>query len=146
MTDIIGFVEDFTDEDPDPQPRPFRIDDDVFYVSAVAPAGTLIDLAKLASIDQTNAQQMAKAMETLADVLDSVMMPESAVRFAQRMRSPIRPIQAKQVMKIVRWLVQVYSGKDRTAPVSSSPTGLPSTGPSSTDGAPVEASIPGSFH
>jgi hypothetical protein len=147
--EIVGFVEDFSEEPGDEvPPLPFRVDDEVYYVAGQAPIGALLDLSALAAFDQSSVQdpmKMAKATTTLMAFLDSVMMPESAVRFAARMRTPIRPISPKQIMRIITWCVGVYTGKDRMAPSSSSPDGSVSTGRSSTDGAAHMASTPPSF-
>jgi hypothetical protein len=145
--EIVGFVEDFSEEGEEAPPIPFKIDNEVYYVAGAAPIGAMLDLSSLAAFD-TNTQDvmaMAKATTTLMSFLDAVMMPESAVRFAARMRQPIRPIRPTQIMRIIRWCATIYSGKDRTAPPVSSPDGSVATGPSSTDGAVPVGSTPPSF-
>jgi len=144
--DASNFVEDFTEVSDDVPPRPFKIDDDVFYVTSVPPAGALMDLAEMASFDQNNPTHMVRLVGKMSSFLDAVMMPESAVRFAERMRSPIKPIKATQIVKILQWLMKVYSGgKDQSAQSLHSQAGPGATGPNSTDGAQPVASTPGNY-
>ena len=78
----------------------------------------------------------------MADFLDTVLLPESSVRFAKRMRSAEDPITGADLVETVNWLVgEVYGGRP-TTPSSSSPDGSSTTGTSSTDGAPLLASTP----
>ena len=131
-------IEDFTEEiDP---PKPFKIDGDVFYAVGAPPAGALLDLAELANMGE----DPAKALGSVASFLDTILLAESAQKFAQRMRDPENPITQKQLMRILQWLIQEY-GNRPTVPASSSQGGQASTGTPTTGTAQTEASIPGSF-
>jgi hypothetical protein len=93
-------------------------------------------------IGQSNALQTKEATpETLNDVLNifnTILVPESAVRFAERLKSMENPVDLTQVMEIMVWLMELY-GRRPTPPPSDSSAGLPSEsdGTTSTAGAPL---------
>jgi hypothetical protein len=70
--------------------------------------------------------------------LDQVLLPESAQRFADRLRSVTEPIDLYQVQDVLRFLIGRYSGRP-TEPSLSSQNGHDGTTTSSTAGAPAEA-------
>lgn len=107
-------MKDFTDTDRPTEPIRFTVDGDTFECAAVLPAGAGYDLVAAATSGDKG-QMVALAGASL----DAIMLPESARRFAQRMRDPERPITDAQVGAILRWLTEQYSARP-TTPASSS--------------------------
>lgn len=139
------------------EPIPFDVDDDTFYALPAMPGMSTLDMAAMA--DQGTKAERAKA---IMGVLDSVLLPESAVRFAHRMRGRrprrpdevteehpedepvmLMPITVEDASAIVRWLVtEVYHvGRPTEGPSLSQPGSL-QPGTPSTDGAPPVESTP----
>lgn len=90
----------------------------------------MIDMAK---------KQTGRTME----FLDLVLEPESALRFAERMRSTVDPITMEQATEVFQWLLGEY-GNRPTKPSNSSAASPEGNGTSSTVGAQLETSIPSS--
>lgn len=126
-------TKDFTDRN-HTEPQTFMIDDDLFECARVLPAGVGRKFAQLQ--DKSPVEQF----DGIGEILDIVLLPESAERFAARMVDPQNPISMEQIGQIIEWLVEEYGGRPTTPSANSlpSPTG---TGTSSTDGAPVEVSM-----
>jgi len=108
----------------------FDIDGEAFTAIGTAPAGPLLDVAA-AHDDERIAMMMA--------FLDGVLVPESAERFAARLRSTDNPIDAQTLGEVVEYLVEVYSRRP-TQPGEPSPNGDSTTGTSLTVAAPRKAS------
>lgn len=116
---------------------PFTLDEDTFIAVGVAPAMAILDVAAV-----NKAADMDK-IRIILDFLDQVLLPESAIRFAERLRSSTEPITIDQAASIAVWLMEEVYAPDRpTEALSPSPNGSESTGPSSTDGAPASESTP----
>lgn len=132
MTDIKSFTNMNKKEN-----VPFVIDDDTFTAVGIAPAMAVLDVAAV-----NKAADMDK-IRIILEFLDQVLLPDSAIRFAERLRSSTEPITIDQAASIAVWLMEeVYSPERPTEAPSPSPNGSGSTGPSSTDGAPALASTP----
>lgn len=109
--------------------------DEFFYAAPDVPGGTLLDFAS------TDDGPVFDRMVAMMRFLDQVLLPESAVRFAARLRSAADPITTGDVVELCNWLIgDVYGGRP-TGPSSSSENGSSPTTSSSTDGAPLPASI-----
>lgn len=138
---------------PKREPIRFKIDDDVF--EAVPTVGAevmrdvigMTDTIKLMSEGQDTANVSPEKLTKAADgvkthtaralqFLDMVLLPDSALRFAERMRSLENPITLEQTLQVWTWLIAQYSGRP-TEPSSPSANGHGGTGTSSTAGAPV---------
>jgi hypothetical protein len=148
-------VKDFTGT-VDREPLRFKIDDDVFEavprVGAelfrdVINAGNVADLAELQGKDLSDLtnEQAAKLAQTVnlqtekaMMFLDTVLLPDSALRFAERLRSATEPITFTQAYDVWRWLLGEYGGRP-TEPSSPSSSGYDGTGMSSTAGASATA-------
>jgi hypothetical protein len=104
----------------------FRIGEDIFEAAKECPAGVLLSMAAIAADKDGNA--IAGTM----DFLDSVLLPSSREKFAERMRDPENPIALNTVTDLVQWLVELYTGRPTELP-SPSPAGQPAAGPSSTE-------------
>lgn len=136
------------------QPLEFDVDGETFYALPAMPGMATLDMAAMAE-SGTNAERARAIM----GILDSVLLPESATRFAHRMRGArprrpdevtdehpaeepvsVSPITVEDASSIVRWLVSeaYHVGRPTDGPSLSQP-GSSTTGPSSTDGAPPEA-------
>jgi hypothetical protein len=110
------------------KPLRFRVDDDVFECTAEMNAGAQFILAQMSSGDEM------EQMQRLGELLDSVLLPESAERFLRRMRDTVNPITTEQFVDIFAWLMEVYTRRPLLVSFGSA-NGQESTGTSSTDGA-----------
>lgn len=137
------------------EPIPFKIDDDVFHAYPEIGGGLLMDTISFEGLDQLQQltegdldnltqTQMADMMRItqgqttkMMHFMDVVLLPESAERFAARMRAAgggdVKPITLTQCFQVARWLMGKY-GNRPTEPSSPSSNGHGGTGPSSTDG------------
>lgn len=115
----------------------FDIDGEVFKLSSIAPAMAVLDVAKV------NKAEDLEKVTIIMTFLDAVMEPDSAARFAARLGSIDNPITIDQATSIAVWAMEeVYASERPTQEASPSRNGSSTTGQSSTDTAPVEASIP----
>jgi hypothetical protein len=119
-------------------PIEFDIDGEVFYASPVMPADLVLSLGDLA----TESNQGKRAQAAMA-ILDSVLLPESATRFADRMKGGEHPITVLDATGVINWLVSEHYAPARpTGGASPSQPGSSTPGTPSTDGAPPEGSTP----
>ena len=108
---------------------PFDIDGEEFIAVGPQrlPPGVMIDIAGA----ETSKDIMVK-MAAFGGFFDGVLLPESAERFAARMRDPERTIDWDTLGDIVVWLIEeVYTDRP-TMPSSDSSTGSEPTTPTST--------------
>jgi hypothetical protein len=113
----------------------FEVDGDEFTAVGVAPAMAILDVGAV-----NKAEDMDK-IRIILEFLDMVLLPESAARFAARLRSSESPISIDQAAKIAVWLMEeVYAPERPTEAPSPSQNGSGSTGQSSTGGASAPAS------
>lgn len=132
MTDI----KDFTNYDKK-EDISFKVDGDEFVAVGTPSAMAILDIAAV-----NKADNMEK-IRIVLEFLDQVLVGDSAVRFAERLRSNTEPITIDQAASISVWLMEeVYAPERPTEAPSPSQNGSGSTGPSSTDGAPAMASTP----
>jgi hypothetical protein len=108
----------------------FEIDGEVFKIATVAPAMAVLDVAAV-----NEAKDLDK-LRIIMEFLDVVLEPDSATRFAARLKSQENPITIEQCSDVAVWAMEDLFTTDRptTAP-SPSPNGSETTGPSTTDGA-----------
>jgi hypothetical protein len=115
----------------------FDIDGEVFRLASVAPAMAVLDVAKVNTAEDIDKVQIIMVF------LDQVLEPDSAQRFAARLRSIENPISIDQATSIAVWAMEeVYAPERPTPAPSSSPNGSGSTGPSTTDTASTGGSTP----
>lgn len=152
------------------EPLSFTIAPDVFYAVSVLNAdqqlkavsimnamGTSqlegmaidrIDPVNATELDVHRARELASVTNTaiheVMTMLDELLLPDSAVRFAERMKSKTEPIDLGQVMEVFQWLIGQY-GDRPTTPLSSSSNGHSGTGTSSMDDTLPKASIPSPY-
>lgn len=133
-------IKDFTE---DKEPKRFRIDDDVFESAASLPVGVVRKFLKLrrTPVDGDDAEQVEDQMLDVTRILDAVLFPASAERFAARLDSVTEPISTKQLKNVMEWLMEEY-GERPTPPSSTSSGQPPPTNNISMDGVPHEVSIP----
>lgn len=94
-------------------PIPFDVTGELFYAVPDAPAGVMIDMAKLQGASKS------ERLNALGAFLDGVLLPDSAARIAARMRDTSNPIGLEALTELVTWLVEeVYT--------PGTPTGGPS--------------------
>lgn len=89
------------------EPVFFEIDGERFDCIPMLPAGYYLDVVTVGTAQQIN-------------FFDLVMEPVSAERFAERIREMDRPVPQALVNEIVRYLVEVYTGRPTTASNGSS--------------------------
>lgn len=82
----------------------FTIDSDTFRAAGDCPGGMIEDLAVV--VDSPNNADKLRAVMTF---LDQVLEPESADRFAERLRSATEPISFGQAVGVFEWLIETYT-------------------------------------
>lgn len=117
-------------------PIVFDVDGEEFTAIPAMPA-----TASLALVALTEAGSNAEKAQATLGILDELLLPESAERFAARMRGGAHPISLEDALAVVGWLLPEVSGRP-TVGASPSQPGSSTPGPSSTDGAPPEGSTP----
>ena len=80
-------------------------------------------------------------VEALWEFFGGILQGDGADRLKQQAHSKIDPLDIKQLMDIMNWLLEVY-GLRPTQPSNDSSTGSSDDGKSSTAGAPLEMSTP----
>lgn len=138
MTNMISTAlepRDFSSDRPDVV---FTIDGDVFYGPG--------NLAVLSAVDLANhVQDLATpTRQTIVDIINLILYPESAELFIARASSPARPISQQQLTDVMTWLLEKH-GVRPTEESSDSSTGSHNlvTGSSSTDAGSDAASTSG---
>lgn len=113
--------------------RFFVIDDEPFYCCSELPGSVAANFARMIKLDPIDQYPV------LGEILEMVLLPESAERFEARMRNPSRPIGIKQVGKVLNWLLEEFAERPTQPSMpstnSSEPTPIPTETPS-TGGAP----------
>jgi len=95
------------------EPVTFDLDGQTYECIALLPAGFGLDILRYGS---------SKA----AEFFDVIMLPASAERFAAAIRDPEHPVPQETLDEVIRWLVEVYTGRP-TGPPSGSSNGGPTT-------------------
>jgi hypothetical protein len=95
------------------EPVTFDLDGQTYECIPMLPAGFGLDILRYGT---------AKA----AEFFDVIMVPDSAERFAMAIRDPERPVPQETLDEVIRWLVEVYTGRP-TGPSNGSSTGPPAT-------------------
>lgn len=121
-------IKDFTEDRSSLKPKQFRIDDDLFECAPLLPAGATTYLASMMKADDVQRVVM------LGELLDMIVLPESAQRFAARLKDPLNPISNNQLGAIVKWMLEEY-GLFPTQQSSNSAPGPTPTGMNSMAGA-----------
>lgn len=142
-----------------PKPIEFKVDDDVFQAYPAVGGGVMLDtltfdvnVLDLENLDNPNVEASPKQIAAMTSAinnqarkllgfLDIALLPASAERFAERMRSTTEPITLDQALEISRWLMGQY-GVRPTEPSSPSSNGHDGTGTTSMVGVQAEASTP----
>jgi hypothetical protein len=109
----------------------FTIDGDLFEAVSVMPAETLMEFA--GSYAKAG-EAPGDSLEAMRGLLEMVLLPNSYLRIAERMRSKSDPIDINQISELIPWLLEVY-GLRPTQRSSSSADGppAPESGISSTE-------------
>lgn len=121
--------------EPAKPPIPVKIDNDVFYCASALPGGAM---KLLGTMNRISADEQ---IERMGEVLDVIMFEESKERFIDRMNDPANPITIDQFAKMFAYVMMLYSEDRPTEPVSPSPSGQNTGGPSSMVTAPRMESI-----
>jgi hypothetical protein len=118
----------------------FTIDDDVFEAAQAIPADTLLDFAvNFQGLDEASGEDQRQSMLT---ILQTVLLPDSYLRFRERMSDQLRPIDLAQANEVVEWVMGEY-GMRPTLPSEPSADGSASqeSGTPLTENTAAEVSI-----
>lgn len=110
----------------------FTLDGDRYDVlPGDPPVGFTLDLAKIAAPGTKELDRLV----LVGQLLDDVLLPESADRLGAALRDTAKPVYVEDVLPVLQWLIEeVYSGRPtESAPPSSN--GRRTTGRTSTAGA-----------
>lgn len=115
---------------------PFHLPNDDFVYEIIAtdpPAGVYFDIA--AMVEGAPVERLA----AIARILDCCLTPDSAFRFAERIRTrdPLLRLDIADAVEVVTWIIGEISGRP-TQPSSGSSSGELDSGASSTDDSPNE--------
>lgn len=133
MTTESGKVE-IVDFSRPPEPKRFRINDDIFEAAPELPLGTMEIAANISA-----ARIKDEGVEPILEFFDAILFDQSAARLRERAKSKTEPIGLAHLMPIINWLLEAY-GLRPTQPSENS-SGSPSeTGTSLTDGVQSETS------
>jgi hypothetical protein len=97
---------DFGEDVVDAKRIPFKINEEVFWAVPHQPAALLFDLA--AAVKETSLEGQINALATF---MQTMLVPESYERLKERMRDTERPVSFPQLMRIMEWLMEQYSGR-----------------------------------
>lgn len=138
--------------DPDGQPVPFDVNGERFEARPAGsmPGGFLFDAAEIMGLVQhlgPNPNAATVDLPTLLHLmrlchraLDEMLLPESATRFADRLRSGDTPIDVFTALEVVTYLIEEVFADRPTMPSSSSPSS-PSTDVPQVDGGVVGSTV-----
>ena len=117
----------------------FTADGDTFYGVPRVATGLLTDV-----ISHINAATAIEAkIEAVSEFFDITLIDESATLVRSRLRDKKNPLDLGQALDIIDYLVETYAARPtRPSPSSSDGSTTEETGTSSTDGVPLEVSIP----
>jgi hypothetical protein len=126
----------------------FKIDNDIFECSNTIPVNlqrklmhSQVGLRPTGAGETMDLAAVEAQMDVVVEILDAIMMPASATRFAERMGSKLEPITTDQLGEVLTYLMEVF-GERPTQQSSGSADSLSATGPTSTDGALLMESTP----
>jgi hypothetical protein len=132
-------IKDFTRRRKAPQ---FRIDEDLFTAVAAIPAEEMISFAEQITTADPTQMSPREQVSLLRKTLENMLVPESLLRFQQRMADKTNPIDMEQLNDVVEWLFEEYGLRPTTGSSSSSSGGSPPVpGITSTDSMPDVVSI-----
>lgn len=120
-----------------PEPKRFRVNNDVFECSPELPLGVLARAAKM-KMDRETLER--DGLEPILGFFDEVFIGDSSQRFRARVDDKANPIGMRHILKILPWLLEVY-GLRPTEPSESSSPSPESAGTTSTGGVSSEESI-----
>lgn len=97
-------------------PLKFTIDGEEFTAASSIPGDMMVQVAKF--LESTD---MAEQVDVIVTFLDSVLVPESATRFAARFKSAENPITIDVAADVVMYLIEQLQSRP-TGPASDSPS------------------------
>lgn len=86
----------------------FRIDDDVFTAVSAIPAEEMIVFAEQITTADPSQMSPREQVGLLRKTLENMLEPESLLRFHERMRDKLNPIDMEQLNDVVEWLFEEY--------------------------------------
>jgi hypothetical protein len=119
------------------KPHSFKIGEERYDCAHKLPAGVVRDLNRMRRLDPESEEQT----EMFFSLLDMILLPESAERFAARMRDPVNPIDMEDVSNTMIWIVEEYGDRPTTPPNGSSPSETPSVTTSTESSPPTAVAI-----
>lgn len=118
----------------------FRVGQEEYDAIPAIPLGMVMELGGLVkNFGSVAAGEFDTKMDALYTFFDGLLQDDGGTRFRKQAQSKVDPLDPKQVIDVMHWLLEVY-GLRPTEPSSDSSSGLSATGSSSTDGAQVEGS------
>src|SRR5688500_8832339 len=83
----------------------FQVDEDNFQAMSVLPVPLMQELIGKATVLQDK-KAPPEALGEILEIFATVLVPESAARFKDRLKSVENPIDLTQVMDIMTWLME----------------------------------------
>lgn len=127
------------------KPIPFMIDDDMFYAAAKIPADMMVELVDK-SLELKEGQETGggtKMFSLALDMFEMVLLDDSFALIKSRMGDKKNPVDLKDVIDVMQWLIgEAYGLRPTKQPSFSGDTFREVDGTSSTDGQPEEESTP----
>lgn len=125
---------------PRANPVQFTLDGELFEAVPDIPARLMAELAGKAT--KVGAGDTGTQWDTIVEIMQSLLVPDSRDRFDARLGDPANPITLVQLTDLFAWLMGEVYGARPTLPPSPSPATPPDGGTASTDGAPPATSTP----
>lgn len=114
--------DDIMDFTPKQKPPRFRINDDIFTGVSEIPAELALDFSQKAAKMGDEGQTPAERIELIRELIDIVLLPDSATIFKKRLSSKENPIGLTAFRQVLPWLFKKYAGTP-TTPDSDSSSG-----------------------
>jgi len=112
----------------------FRIGEDIFTGVLEIPAELALEFSQKASVMNAENQTPAERIALVRDLMEIVLVPESAKLFNHRLGDPNNPIGMSSFSAVIPWLFKKYTGTPTTPDSdSSSGPGNQESGTSSTE-------------
>lgn len=129
MSELVTPDDDIMDFTPKRKVPRFRIGDDVFTGVTEIPAELSLDFSQKAASMGDESQTPAQRITTIRELINMVLVPESAGIFNHRLGDPNNPIGIASFRDVLPWLLKQYMGTPTTPDSdSSSGPGNPESG------------------
>jgi hypothetical protein len=134
MVDVNGIVE-IKDFSFSPDPKRFKINNDVFEMAPVFPLGLIENIGKY----QKLGSDPSVIVPAIIEFLDELFLPHSSQLFKERLDN--KTIGFQHIMPIFNWVLEVYGLRPTQQSLPSSDESQDETSTSSMDGAAAAVSV-----